>query len=166
MTTADRLLFALKILAALGCGLMAGVFFAFSSFVMGALARLPHAQGIAAMQSINIRVLNPIFLGTFLGTALACAVLAASSILRWHQPGAPLVLIGGLLYLAGTFGVTAAFNVPLNDALASLKPDDPDSARAWAEYVARWTTWNHVRTLAALAAALLLTLGLCARAPH
>jgi uncharacterized membrane protein len=49
----DGLLFVLTLFAALGCGLVAGVFFAFSTFVMKALARLPAEQGIAAMQAIN-----------------------------------------------------------------------------------------------------------------
>lgn len=60
--------FALKLFSVLGCGLMAGVFFAFSSFVMNALARLQPTQGIAAMQSINITVINPLFMAPFLGT--------------------------------------------------------------------------------------------------
>ena len=49
----NGLLFALTFISALSCGLMAGVFFAFSPFVMNGLARLPAQQGIAAMQFIN-----------------------------------------------------------------------------------------------------------------
>jgi uncharacterized membrane protein len=73
MTTVDYLLarHPLTLVAALGCGLIAGVFFAFSTFVMSALARLQPAQGIAAFQAINITVYNPWFMGTFLGTAAA-----------------------------------------------------------------------------------------------
>jgi len=66
MATVDDLLFALTLCAALGCGLMAGVFFAFSSFVMNALARLTPGEGIAAMQSINVAVINPLVHGSFL----------------------------------------------------------------------------------------------------
>jgi len=61
--------------AALGSGLIAGVFFAFSTFVMPALARLAPAQGVAAMQAINVAVLNRWFLGVFVGTAAACLLL-------------------------------------------------------------------------------------------
>src|SRR5262247_457100 len=107
-----RLHFILMFISALGCGLMAGVFFAFSSFVMNALARLPPAQGIAAMQSINIAVINLLFLAVFVGTAVACFLLAISTLLRWQSPGAVYLLAGCLLYLAGTFLVTMAFNVP------------------------------------------------------
>jgi uncharacterized membrane protein len=58
MAIIDRLLFAFTLVAALGCGLMAGLFFAFSLSVMKALARLPSAEGIVAMQSINVAIIN------------------------------------------------------------------------------------------------------------
>lgn len=155
--------FALKLFSVLGCGLTAGVFFAFSTFVMKALSRLQPAQGIAAMQSINIMAINPLFMLAFLGTAVACVLLAISSLLKWHQPSAAYLLIGSLLYLIGTFLVTIAFNVPLNDALATVKPDSVEGANLWARYLTSWTIWNHVRTIAALAAATLLTIALCDR---
>jgi uncharacterized membrane protein len=149
---------------ALGCGLIAGAFFAFSTFVMKALSRLPPAQGIAAMQSINVVVINPWFMAAFLGTAAGCAVLAVSSILNWQEPGAGLRLAGSLLYVVGTFVVTMAFNVPRNDALAKLQPESVEAAASWSRYLVGWTSWNHVRTIAALAAAALLTLALLAGA--
>ena len=152
--------FALKLFSALGCGLIAGVFFAFSSFVMNALARLQPTQGIAAMQSINITVINPLFMAAFLGTATVCIFLAISSVLRWHQPGAAYLLIGSLLYLIGTVGVTIACNVPLNEALARVEPGSTEGASLWVSYLANWTAWNHVRTTAALAAAAMLTIAL------
>ena len=160
MATADQALFAVTLFAALGSGLIAGVFFAFSAFVMNALARLPPAQGIAAMQSINVSVLNPRFFSAFLGTAVVCLVLAVSSLLRWHPPGATCLLAGSLLYLVGTVLVTIAFNVPLNDALAAVEPGSTEGASLWTRYLATWTAWNHVRTVAAFAAAASLTLAL------
>ncbi|MBR8838582.1 MAG: DUF1772 domain-containing protein [Stigonema ocellatum SAG 48.90 = DSM 106950] len=153
-------LFGLKLFSALGCGLVAGVFFAFSTFVMSALAQRPPAEGIAVMQSINITATGPLFMTVLFGTAAACIFLAVSSLLKWHQPGAAYLLIGSLLYLVGTVGVTIAFNVPLNDALAIVKPDSADGANLWARYLTNWTTWNHVRTVAALAAAALLMIAL------
>jgi uncharacterized membrane protein len=160
MATVDPLLFALKLFTALGCGLIAGVFFAFSTFVMSALARRPSAEGIAAMQSINITVINPWFMTAFLGTAVACLLLVVSSLLKWNQPGAVYLLVGSLLYLVGTFGVTMVCNVPLNDALATVKPESTDGANLWASYMTNWTLWNHVRTVAALVAAALFTIAL------
>ncbi|MEW6731728.1 MAG: anthrone oxygenase family protein [Acidobacteriota bacterium] len=164
MTIVDYLVFPLNLISALGCGLVAGIFFAFSSFVMSALARIQPTQGIAAMQSINITVINPLFMTVFLGTAITCIFLAISSLLKWHQPGAAYLLLGSLLYLIGTILVTMVFNVPLNDALATVKPDSIDGANLWVNYLAKWTAWNHVRTLAALAAATSLTIALFYRA--
>ena len=160
MTTAN-LLFALKLFAALGCGLVAGVFFAFSTFVMSALARLQPREGITAMQSINITAINPLFMMAFFGTALACLFLAIASLSQWHQPGTIYLLLGSLLYLVGTFLVTIAFSVPLNDALAIAKPDSTEGANLWARYLTNWTLWNHIRTIAAFGAAALLTIALC-----
>ena len=156
----DSLLFALTFVSALGSGLMAGVFFAFSSFVMKALARLPSTQRIAAMQSINVVVINRWFLGAFLGTAAACVLLIVTSLTLWHETGAAYLLIGGVLYLVGTFLVTVGFNVPRNDALAAINSTDSNAATLWNRYVSSWTAWNHVRTVAALAAAVSLTLAL------
>jgi uncharacterized membrane protein len=150
----------LTLLTALGSGLIAGAFFAFSSFVMGALGKLPPPHGIAAMQSINVEVINPWFLGAFLGTAGACAILAVVALVDWQQPGAALLLTGTLLYLVGTFLVTMLFNVPLNDALAAVAADSSEGASLWSRYLTDWTNWNHVRTIAALAAAALLTTAL------
>jgi uncharacterized membrane protein len=155
--------FVLKLFSALGCGLIAGVFFAFSTFVMNALSRLQPAQGITAMQSINITVINPLFMIAFLGTAAACVLLAISSLLKWHQPGAAYLLLGSLLYLIGTFGVTIIFNVPLNEALAKVESDSSIGANIWSNYLVNWTIWNHIRTLGALAAATSFTIALCYR---
>jgi uncharacterized membrane protein len=158
MTT--KLLFVLTLLSALGCGLIGGVFFAFSTFVMKALAALSPPQGIAAMKSINVAVINPLFLGVFLATAGGCVILAVSSLLNWNKSGAACILIGSALYFFGTILVTFVCNVPRNNALATLNPVSVESARLWAEYVTSWTTWNHVRAIAALAASVLLMIGL------
>jgi uncharacterized membrane protein len=145
----DALLPVLTPLVAVGCGLIAGVFFAFSAFIMAALARLPPAHGVAAMQSINVVVLNPVFLGVFLGTAIGCVLLAVAAALAWDRPGAALLLGGGLAYLLGTVFVTMRCNVPRNEALARVDPAGPAAAALWREYLRGWTRWNHVRTIAA-----------------
>ena len=145
---------------ALGCGLSAGVFFAFSAFVMPALGRLPSGQGIAAMQSINKLAVTPAFMTALFGSALACAGLAAWSVMAWGERPAPWLLAGGLLYLVGAIVVTIAANVPLNDALAATRPDGAGAADRWNGYLRRWTAWNHLRTAAALAATGLLIVAL------
>lgn len=148
----DIVLSAATLIAALGCGLIAGVFFAFSTFVMRALSRLPPPEGIAAMQSINVVVLNPVFLSVFVGTAIICVVLIVAALARRQEPGAIWLLAGSALYVFGTFAVTATRNIPLNNTLAALAPAAPESAAYWARYLVDWTFWNHVRGAAALAA--------------
>jgi uncharacterized membrane protein len=146
------------LLAAIGAALIAGSFFAFSTFVMRALQAIPAPHGIAAMQSINIVVINPWFLTAFLGTAVLCAGVGVAALVRWQDPGAGYLLAGAVLYFAGTFLVTMVFNVPRNDALAKVSPASAEAARLWVAYLSVWTAWNHVRTAAALAAMVLLTI--------
>jgi uncharacterized membrane protein len=160
MISFNSLISVLTLVTALGCGTIAGVFFAFSTFVMKALARLPANEGIAAMQSINVAAVNSWFLAAFLGTSAACLLVIVAALSRWSDPSAVFLLGGAVAYLVGCFLVTMVFNVPMNDALASLSPTAPDRAARWASYLADWTTWNHVRTLASLAAAALLIMGL------
>jgi uncharacterized membrane protein len=160
-------LFILTLGAALGCALVAGVFFAFSTFVMRALARLPAAAGIAAMQAINVAVLRSGFMAVFLGTSALCVLALAGALLYWREPAAPWWLAGATLYLLGSLLVTMRFNVPRNNALAALAPDDPAAGRRWAEYQSGWNAWNHVRAGAALIAAILFVIALVYLAqPH
>jgi len=155
----NSLIYILTFISILGCGIVAGIFFVFSTFVMRALARLKPAQGIEAMQSINITVLNPWFLSAFIGTAVICFLLAISTYWRWDQPGAVYLLAGCLFYMIGTFLVTVVFNVPMNNALKSVVPASNDASDLWSVYLTKWTFWNHVRTVAAFlgAASLMLT---------
>ncbi|MFC7306553.1 DUF1772 domain-containing protein [Streptomyces monticola] len=154
--------FVLALLAALGSGLMAGVFFAFSTSVMKTLAALPHPQGLAAMQKLNVLIINPLFIGVFIGTAGLCAVVAVVTFVLWPDKGTIELLVGCGLYLFGTLGVSVAANIPRNDAMAKLDPEAPESADQWREYVTEWTAWNHVRGGASLAACASLILALAA----
>ena len=138
--------------ATLGSGLMAGLFFVFSAFIMTALARLGAPHGIAAMQSINVAILNPLFLAVFVGTALLCLVAAVAAIWSWSEDGSGWLLAGGLLYLVGIIAVTMIFNVPLNDALAAVDPASGEGAAMWTRYLDVWVKWNHVRSGAGLGA--------------
>ena len=139
--------------AVLGSGLVAGIFFAFSTFVMRALGQLPQNQGIAAMKAINVTVLNPWFFLAFFGTGAVClpvAFLALGSAAGTHRA---YLLAGCALYLLGCLLVTVALNVSLNNQLAWADPDSSGAKTLWANYLSRWTLWNHVRTAGSLAAA-------------
>jgi uncharacterized membrane protein len=150
-------------LAAVGAALIAGSFFAFSTFVMRALGALPAPQGVAAMQSINVVVINPLFLGAFMGTAGGCLALAVVALARGPDPRAGWWLAGAALYLLGTFLFTLVFHVPRNNALAAVEPTSAEAARLWATYVVTWTMGNHVRAAAALLASAAFALALRAR---
>ena len=156
----DGFLLVLTLATALGCGLVAGALFAFSTFVMKGLARLPASQGIAAMQSINVTAVMPAFMSAFIGSAVACLVLTVISIFRWDEPYGPYLLIGSLSYLIGTFGLTIGYHVPRNDALGTIDASEEGSSDYWSRYVSTWTALNHVRVSAALVAATVLTLSL------
>lgn len=154
------MVFWLTFVAALGCGIVGGIFFAFSSFVMAALGRVPREQGVAAMNSINVTVQNPTFFLAFFGTGLVCLALAVGSYGSWSQLGGKLILVAAVIYLAGCIGVTMAFNVPLNNALAAT----PDAPGLWSRYLSVWTNWNTVRTVACVVSAGLFTAALVWRA--
>jgi len=141
--------------AAVGSGLMAGLFATFSVVVMPALRRRPAAEGMAAMQAINVVIVNPLFLVVFLGTALASVVVVIGAIIDPARPGAIAAAAGGVLYLVGSIVVTAVANVPRNNALAAADPAASDGAELWSRYLREWTGWNHVRTVATTAALVL-----------
>jgi uncharacterized membrane protein len=148
--------------SAIGCGLIAGLYFAFSTFIMTALERVGPAQGAAAMNAINSAILRSLFMPLFLGTSLAGLVLAGLALVRWGQPGAMAMLTGGLVYVVGMFLCTMAFNVPLNNALAAVDPAGTRGAEMWSRYVSEWTFWNHGRTVASTVACALFILGIAA----
>jgi uncharacterized membrane protein len=146
--------------AMLGSAMIGGIFFAFSSFVMKSLARIPSLEGIAAMQSINVVVINPSFLGAFMGTAVLSLGVVGVALVDLSHPSTMFFLGGSIFFLLGTFVVTLRGNVPLNDQLAALSSSDHSADAVWHLYLQRWTAWNHVRTAAAMFAALLFSLGL------
>jgi len=149
-----RAVLILTSIAAIGSTLMAGTFFAFSTFVMKGLARLPAADGVRAMQAINLAVVPSTFLAVFMGTALVALSLVAASMTSATPTGARAgILTASALYLVGAFLVTVACNVPRNEALAVLDPENAGTAGFWARYLVEWTAWNHVRTVASLLAA-------------
>jgi uncharacterized membrane protein len=152
--------FVLIFAAAIGSGLVAGIFFAFSSFVMAALGRLPSDHGITAMNAINVTVINPLFFLAFFGTAALCLAASAGSALRWTTSSSTLVLLASVIYLVGCIGVTMLRNVPLNNALAAVPLGTPEAAALWTRYLSEWTFWNTVRTVAPVVSAVLFTVAL------
>ncbi|MFI6427111.1 DUF1772 domain-containing protein [Promicromonospora sp. NPDC050880] len=136
-------------------GLSAGVFFGFSSFVMSGLARASDDAAGAAMNGINESAVLPAFMSVFFGALLVPGVTGIWGLVDGHDGGG-WVLAAAAVYLVGTFGVTMAGNVPLNNRLLAA----PDKAAGWRATWRPWTRWNHVRTACGVAATALAAVAL------
>lgn len=156
----DGFLYMVTLISALGCGVMAGVFFAFSALVMRALGRLPTAQAVTAMQAINTAAISPVFLVVLFGTGVSCVGLGVWSVFVWEEPFALHLLIGSALYLVGAVLLTIVYHVPRNEALANVEPRGADAEDHWIRYHSGWTTWNHLRGASSLAGAATLIIAL------
>jgi uncharacterized membrane protein len=149
---------ALTVVAAVGCGLVGGVFLAFSGFVMPALRRLRDSDAAAAMQAINVTAVRPPLMAAMFGTAAACVGVGAVGLASLDETAGVLAVTGALVYLLGVVVLTGAYNVPRNNRLAGL--EGGAAADYWPTYDRSWTRGNHVRTVAGVAAAVLLTVAL------
>ncbi len=156
----DQLFILLVVLCALGSGAIGGVFFAFSNFVMPALARLAPGEGIHAMQAINVTVLNRLFLGTFMGTGVLSLAAIILALLSWNGTGSLCVVLAGATYILGSILVTMRGNVPLNNALMRVTQVDALGEATWRSYLTDWTRWNTVRTIACFVAMALFMIAL------
>lgn len=145
------LLTSLAWIMALCAGLMAGIYAAFSGFIMRSFATLDTARAIAAMNAINTVILKSSFMPLFFGSTFIALLMIIAGLWQWGEPGADRALAGGVTYVVGMFIVTAAGNVPLNNVLARVSGDGEEAARTWAHYLKRWTRWNTLRTIASLA---------------
>lgn len=159
MTTAT---FATGFLALLATATVAGLFFGYWCSVMPALGQLPASTAIAVMRRINAVIVNPPFLAAFLGAAV---LLPAAAVLAWWTgagAAAGWFAAAAGLYGIGTFGVTVAFNIPLNDALERLGDAPADPEAAWPTFAEPWNRWHGLRTAAALVALACSAVGLAA----
>lgn len=148
----------LVVAAIAGAAMVTGLLFAFSNFVMRALAELDSENGIYAMQQINEKIINPVFLIFFLGTPFLCFIIIIYSASTFGDPQSFLLLAGSIGYIAGPFGITVRCNVPLNNKLAKVTPRE--GADVWKDYQVRWQYWNHIRTYLGLISIVFLSLGL------
>ena len=135
-----------------GSGLLAGVFFAFSAFVMSGLQRLPDPAGAGAMRSINVTAQRPPLMIALFGVSALCVAMVIRALVTWSQPGAAWLLLGAILTVVGALGVTAAINVPLNNRLEA-------GTVTWSRFLAGWDPANHARTALCLAGCALLLIG-------
>ena len=154
-------IFFLMQLSIIAYALVAGVFLAFSDFIMRSLAITGGVGGVEAMQAINREVFRWIFMTLFLGMAAVSVVIAGYAWISLDGPAGLLILLAAVVYLVGCFGVTVVFNVPMNEALAGMELTSGETRDYWLQtYVPRWTFWNSVRTAASAISAALLLFGL------
>lgn len=146
--------------AAVACGLMAGIFYTFSTFAMDGLRRLPGPEGMRAMQEINITAVMPPLMIALFGTALLSLVAGIMAIVDWADAASIYVVVAAVLYLIGVVVVTAAFHVPRNNRLANLDADTDEGVAYWRTYDRQWTLGNHVRSAAPLVSSVLFVLAL------
>lgn len=154
-------LFALMQSIALAYGLVGGVFLAFSDFIMRSLSRTKGACGAETMQTINREVFRWVFMTLFLGLVPASLTIIVYAVTTFDGTGSKIIVLSGLIYLLGCFGVTVMFNVPMNTALGRIEPETSAAIEYWTgTYLPRWTFWNTVRTCACILSAALLMFGM------
>jgi uncharacterized membrane protein len=147
----DTTIVAVLIWAAAICsGLMAGVYLAFSGFIMRSLASLEVGHAIAAMNSINVVIVRSSFMLLFSGSTLVLVLLFIAGIWQWGSPGSYRAILAGTVYVTGMFFITAICNVPLNDALAGSDGNGAAAQDLWQKYLVQWTRWNTARAVACI----------------
>jgi uncharacterized membrane protein len=123
--------------ATVAMGLIAGVFYIFACAIMPALARSDDRVFVEVMRNINDVIQNPVFFLSFMGALLLTSTSA------WQVRGRPyrVWVWAGLGAYALAFFVTVAFNIPLNNGLASTA----DVGAARERFEDAWVGWNVVR---------------------
>ena len=134
--------------ATLTAGLQAGTYYTWASGVMPGLARGDDRTFVATMQNMNVAIVNPVFMLSFLGAPL----LAGAAIVTSNNPARPWV-IAGAAFAVASFAISAIGNIPLNNALDAAGSVDriTDLAAVRSDFESAWVTWNVARALASTA---------------
>ena len=142
-------------------GAIFGFFYAWVVSTMWGLDTLDPRLAIPAMQAMNASVRNAAFAPVFFGTPFVL-LLTAGAAWALDRRAAWLFGVAGVVYLVGGLILTAAVNVPMNEALAALDVpvELPQAAAIWADYSPRWQSFNLIRTLVSGAALAITGLGL------
>jgi uncharacterized membrane protein len=137
-------------LLGLGAGLIAGIFLAFSDFVMPGLDEAGPGGGADAMRGLNRTVYKSIFL-VLLKALVPLALALAVAAFLFGRPGMAIWLgLGMASHVGPVLLVTGLRNIPMNNRLQSLASDPDGTSAYWPQYVERWSGWNHVRTAGAV----------------
>jgi len=150
--TPDWIVYVCMVLG-LTSALVAGVFGAFSSFIMRGLLQATTAAGIGAMQQINITVLHSSFLYAFFVLVPASIGLAIFASIYGAGTATLPIVAAATIYVVTVLIVTIFGNVPMNERLSKLDSATVDATEYWLVYGKVWTRWNHLRTLGCCATA-------------
>lgn len=151
----------ISLLALLSTGLSAGLFYAWTVSVIPGTKRMADHSYLEAMQHINRAILNPAFFAIFFGALL---LMLWNTYLEFKIDIGPSFYfsLGALaVYLVGTIGVTAAGNVPLNEALELIQLNSLGSEELKVTrmaYEVKWNRLHYIRTLFAVISFVLLLL--------
>ncbi len=158
----SALVVALAFLSLLLSGAIFGFFYAWVCSTMWGLDAIDPRVAIQAMQGMNASVRNGVFMPAFFLTPVVMLLTAAVALRAGRRVSGLAFGAGGLVYLTGGLILTAAVNVPMNEALARIEvPQDVMAARdIWAAYSPRWQMFNTVRTVVSAVALLGAGVGL------
>jgi len=150
----DNILFSAVIFAAISTAMMAGIYFAFSGFVMSGLKQVGAENAVSTMNAINQVILRSWFMPLFFGSTLTTVLILIIAMINWQQSNSTLLIFASTIYFLGMFLCTVFFNVPLNKHLLATESSNNTINQTWSHYVKYWTRWNHLRTLTSLFASL------------
>lgn len=152
----------LTTIASIASAAAAGMMYVFSTFVMRGLDRTGPVNAITAMRGINVAAnTSAPFLIAYLGAGVLAVAVGVAAIVRFGSPGSGWLLAGAIFGVLGTI-ITMVFNVPLNNHLDTVDPvglSVAEAASEWQAYLSTWTAWNHVRTVTAVIAPVLMLIG-------
>ena len=141
--------------------LSAGFFFAWSVSVILGTKKVGDFAYLETMQNINREILNPVFFMVFLGSLIA---LVVNVVLQFdNKPVFWLVVASAVIYLVGTFGVTALGNVPLNNELEAFDINQtvPNVLKEFRTYYeGTWNRFHTIRTVAGMVSFILLLISI------
>lgn len=145
--------------AAIGCAMSAGLFYTFSDFQIRAMRLAAPSAGVEVMQNINREIMRSGTIVVLWGSLLLALLLGLYAALALEGPAVTLLALGAILFVAGVWGVSVAFNIPMNVRLGALPHASSEAAAYWKTYVSRWNLWNHVRSATAVLAAVCFLVG-------
>jgi uncharacterized membrane protein len=143
----------LTIFTVVGVGVIAGIFFVFSAFMMQVLDQRPPREAVSTMQLMNKQMEgNAPFLFLFTATSLTAVVLAVYALVSMEGSARIWLIVGGATYAVGGFLITAAYHIPRNKEMDEIDASAADVGTRWSDYLSEWLPAHHLRTVLAIVA--------------